>query len=147
MTTTEPVTTGDSTGESLLEVRDLEVAYGAARALLQTPAVSGAMLMLDVTGVGKAVKELFHDELWNRVFCTFVPLAVGSWPTTFVSVRIVMPRFDRERDRRFVTSPSQPGMILGRNSRIVTLAPRSANVEANSQPIAPPPMTTTRWGT
>ena len=54
---------------------------GAVRALLQTPAVSGAMLMLDVTGVGKAVKELFHDELYNQVFCTFVPLAVvGSGP-------------------------------------------------------------------
>jgi hypothetical protein len=54
---------------------------GAVRALLQTPAVSGAMLMLDVTGVGKAVKELFHDELYDQVFCTFVPLAVvGSGP-------------------------------------------------------------------
>src|SRR5262245_28056791 len=39
---------------------------GSVRALLQTQEVSGAMLMLDVTGVGKAVKELFHDELYNR---------------------------------------------------------------------------------
>lgn len=55
---------------------------GSVRALLQTPEVTGAMLMLDVTGVGKAVKELFHDELINRVWCTFVPLAVvGSTPS------------------------------------------------------------------
>jgi hypothetical protein len=54
---------------------------GAARALLQTPEVSGAMLLLDVTGVGKAVKELFHDELYDRATCTFVPLCVvGSGP-------------------------------------------------------------------
>lgn len=53
----------------------------SVRALLETPEVSRAMLMLDVTGVGKAVKELFHDELWDRVNCTFVPLAVvGSNP-------------------------------------------------------------------
>jgi hypothetical protein len=54
---------------------------GAVRALLQTPEVSGAVLLLDVTGVGKAVKELFHEELWNRATCTFVPLCVvGSGP-------------------------------------------------------------------
>lgn len=53
----------------------------SVRAVLQTPEVSGAMLMVDVTGVGKAVKELLHDELWNRVTCTLVPLAiVGSGP-------------------------------------------------------------------
>jgi hypothetical protein len=53
----------------------------AVRDVLKTQEVSGAMLMVDVTGVGKAVKELFYDELWNRVTCTFVPLAVvGSGP-------------------------------------------------------------------
>ena len=44
------------------------------------------------------------------------------------------------------TSGSRPGRIFGRPSRIVTVEPRSANVDANSQPIAPPPMTAMRAG-
>ena len=46
-----------------------------------------------------------------------------------------------------VTSSSQPGRILGSASRMVTSEPRSASVDANSQPIAPPPITTERRGT
>jgi hypothetical protein len=45
-----------------------------------------------------------------------------------------------------VTSSSTPGRILGRPSRIVTLVPRSAIIEANSQPMAPPPITTAVGG-
>jgi len=53
----------------------------ALRALLKTPEVSGAVVALDVTGVGRAVKELFNDELHDRVFCTFAPVTVvGSGP-------------------------------------------------------------------
>jgi hypothetical protein len=38
---------------------------------------------VDVTGVGRAVKDLFADELHDRVFCTFVPVTVvGSGPST-----------------------------------------------------------------
>ncbi len=53
----------------------------SVRTLLQTPAVSGALLLVDITGVGQAVKELLHDELWNQVRCHFAPIAVvGSGP-------------------------------------------------------------------
>ena len=44
---------------------------------------------------------------------------------------------------------SQPGRILGSASSTVTWAPRSASIDANSQPMAPPPMTTAvpgSWG-
>ena len=55
--------------------------------------------------------------------------------------------FLNERTTTLATSLSSPGRIFGNASRIVTSDPRSANVEANSQPIAPPPMTATRCGT
>ena len=55
--------------------------------------------------------------------------------------------FLNERTTTLATSLSRPGRIFGSASRIVTSAPRSANVEANSQPIAPPPITATRFGT
>jgi hypothetical protein len=37
---------------------------------------------------------------------------------------------------------SQPGRIFGSASRIVIFVPRSLIIDANSQPIAPPPITT-----
>ena len=46
----------------------------------------------------------------------------------------------------FATSGSRPGKIFGAPSRIVTCEPRSAKVDANSQPIAPPPITAIRFG-
>jgi hypothetical protein len=53
----------------------------AVRTLLRADEVSGAMLATDLTGVGRAIRDLLHDELSGRVFCTFVPLAVvGSAP-------------------------------------------------------------------
>ena len=55
--------------------------------------------------------------------------------------------FLKLRTTTLATSLSRPGRIFGSASRIVTLAPRSANVEANSQPMAPPPMTAIRAGT
>ena len=69
---------------------------GAVRTVIQSPAVSGAMLLVDVTGVGKAVKELLHDELWNRVWCTFVPITVvGSGPNAGGStVGIAVPKLE-----------------------------------------------------
>ena len=45
-----------------------------------------------------------------------------------------------------VRSLSRPGRILGRASRIVTWVPRSLIIEANSQPITPPPMIAARFG-
>ena len=43
-------------------------------------------------------------------------------------------------------SSSHPGRIFGSASRIVTCEPSSASTDANSQPMAPPPMTTARVG-
>jgi hypothetical protein len=58
-----------------------------------------------------------------------------------------MPRFLNERSTIEVTSLSQPGRILGSASSTVTWAPRSDIIEANSQPMAPPPITTAVPGT
>ena len=68
-------------------------------------------------------------------------------PVTMTFVRMSIFFFLKLRTTTLVTSLSSPGRSLGSASRIVTLEPRSANVEANSQPIAPPPMTTIRSGT
>jgi hypothetical protein len=52
-----------------------------------------------------------------------------------------------ERSTTEVTSLSQPGRILGSTSSTVTWLPRSDIIDANSQPMAPPPMTTAVPGT
>ena len=70
------------------------------------------------------------------------PSDVVCWPVTATPVRMSMPRFLNERSTTRVASSSQPGRILGAYSRIVTLVPRSLIMEANSQPMAPPPITT-----
>ncbi len=57
-----------------------------------------------------------------------------------------MPRFLNERETAPETSASQPGMSDGSTSRTVTCVPRSAIIDANSQPTAPPPMTTADAG-
>ena len=75
-----------------------------------------------------------------------MPVPDGSCPVTLAPVRIVIPRFWNDRTTTLATSASQPGRIFGRNSRMVTLAPRSENVEANSHPMAPPPITTSDDG-
>ena len=54
--------------------------------------------------------------------------------------------FLKLRTTTLATSASSPGSIFGKPSRIVTVDPRSANVLANSHPIAPPPITATRPG-
>ena len=74
-------------------------------------------------------------------------LPVGVWPSTLTPVRMSMFFFLKLRTTTLATSLSSPGRIFGRNSRIVTCEPRSANVLANSQPMAPPPITATRPGT
>ena len=57
-----------------------------------------------------------------------------------------MPRPLKLFSMTLVTSLSRPGRIFGSASRIVTLVPRSASSEANSQPITPPPMMAARFG-
>ena len=61
-------------------------------------------------------------------------------------VRISIFFFEKLLTTTFATSGSRPGKIFGAPSRIVTCDPRSTNVDANSQPIAPPPMTAIRFG-
>ena len=80
--------------------------------------------------------------------CTVVPpLSFGVWPLTLTDVRMSICFFLKLRTTTLATSVSRPGRIFGRPSRIVTFEPRSANVLANSQPMAPPPMTIIRSGT
>ena len=55
-----------------------------------------------------------------------------------------MPRFLKERPTTLATSVSQPARIAGRASSTVTVVPMSASSDANSQPIAPPPITAAR---
>ena len=57
-----------------------------------------------------------------------------------------MPRLVKERATRRTMSSSHPERMVSSASRIVTLEPRSARSEANSQPITPPPMTATEAG-
>ncbi len=57
-----------------------------------------------------------------------------------------MPRFLNERTTTSATSRSHPGRIFGSASKSVTWTPRSDIIEANSQPMAPPPITTTEPG-
>ncbi len=52
----------------------------------------------------------------------------------------------KDRATTATTSSSQPVSNDGSASRTVTWLPRSENIEANSQPIAPPPMMATDAG-
>ena len=75
-----------------------------------------------------------------------VPDEPGVWPVTFTPVRMSMPRFWKARCTGRTTSVSTPGRMPGSASSTVTWLPRSQNIDANSQPMAPPPMTATREG-
>ncbi len=57
-----------------------------------------------------------------------------------------MPRLRNDRATVLTTSSSQPLRMVGRASNTVTLVPRSLSNEANSQPMAPPPITATDSG-
>jgi hypothetical protein len=48
------------------------------RRLLTTPPLPGAVLGLDQTGVGKAVRELVAGELAGRATCLFCPVTVTA---------------------------------------------------------------------
>lgn len=50
----------------------------AVRDLLNASPVPGAVLGVDQTGVGKAVRDLVFDELAGRVTCTFAPVTVTA---------------------------------------------------------------------
>ena len=75
-----------------------------------------------------------------------VPSARGSWPCTVTLVCTPMPRLRNERRTTLATSVSHPARMLPSASSTVTSTPRSPIIEANSQPMAPPPMTTADAG-
>ena len=77
---------------------------------------------------------------------TVDPLPVGVWPVTATPVLIAIFFFPNERTTTFARSASRPGRIFGKPSKMVTSAPRSTNADANSHPIAPPPITAMRAG-
>ena len=57
-----------------------------------------------------------------------------------------MPRLRNDRWTTPATSASQPARMRGSASRTVTSTPRSPIMEANSQPMAPPPITAAEPG-
>ena len=61
-------------------------------------------------------------------------------------MRIAIFFFAKVLTTTLATSGSSPGKIFGAPSITVTAEPRSAKVDANSQPIAPPPMIAMRFG-
>ena len=78
---------------------------------------------------------------WTTVASPF-----GVWPSTVAPVRTSIPRLLNDRATTATTSASQPGRSLGSASSTVTSVPRSLIIDANSQPMAPPPITTARAG-
>ena len=78
---------------------------------------------------------------------TTVPLPPGRGCARTRDPRLTsMPRLLNERTTARTTSSSHPLRMVGSASNTVTAVPRSANIEANSQPMAPPPMTATARG-
>ncbi len=73
---------------------------------------------------------------------TVVVFSPGVWPCTVTPVRTSMLRLPSSRVTSLVMSSSQPGRIFGSASSTVTSVPRSAIIDANSHPMAPPPITT-----
>src|SRR6476620_8765063 len=71
-----------------------------------------------------------------------LPFLLGLCPVTATPVRMSIPRLLNAFKTTWVMSLSQPGRIFGNASRIVTFVPRSLIIDANSQPMAPPPITT-----
>ncbi len=75
-----------------------------------------------------------------------VPVEPGTWPSTSRAVRTSIPRPLNERRTTLTTSLSTPGRICGSASSTVTSLPRSLIIDANSHPMAPPPITATLRG-
>ena len=66
---------------------------------------------------------------------------MGVWPFTITPVLMSMPRRPKDWTTTAVTSSSTPGRMVGKGLEDGHRVPRSASMEANSQPIAPPPIT------
>ena len=59
----------------------------------------------------------------------------------------MIPRFLNAFASSFAASSSSPGISVGSISMIVTSVPKRLKIDANSQPMIPPPRTTSRRGT
>jgi hypothetical protein len=46
--------------------------------LLQTPELTGSLVLVDYTGVGRSVGELFTDALADKVTCRYCPVLITS---------------------------------------------------------------------
>jgi Terminase RNaseH-like domain len=67
----------------------------AVRTLLRTPPMPGAVLGVDQTGVGRAVMELFSNELAGRVWCLFAPVTItGSGAPPGAAVGLAVPKLE-----------------------------------------------------
>ena len=74
------------------------------------------------------------------------PPGVGVCPCRVTPALTSILRFLNDRATVRTTSSSHPLRMVGSASNTVTEVPRSENMEANSHPIAPPPMTATDAG-
>ncbi len=94
----------------------------------------------------------------TRSALTSPPLASASWkvtvtlflPSTTAVARaprwVAMPRFLKARASSLEASASSIGISRSSISTIVTSTPQCCMIEANSTPITPPPITTSRSG-
>ncbi len=73
----------------------------------------------------------------------------SSWvtPEKRTPVLKAMPRLRNARSKDLVIDSSSLGTSVGSASTMVTLAPNEVHTLANSQPMTPPPSTTTDCGT
>src|SRR4249920_2554111 len=75
------------------------------------------------------------------------PLSVSSTLSQVVSRWTVMSRLPNCLVSSFAASASSCGISCGSISMIVTSEPKRLKIDANSQPMIPPPRTTRRFGT
>ena len=78
---------------------------------------------------------------------TATPVSVCSTLLNGVPVRNAMPRLRNARSSAFDEASSSTATSRGSASTIVTSAPKLRHTLANSQPMTPPPSTTTEAGT
>ncbi len=78
---------------------------------------------------------------------TRTPSSVVSTDSNGVPTRTWMPRLVKARCSAVEDASSSAATSRGSASRIVTSAPKERQTLANSQPITPPPSTTTEPGT
>ena len=122
---------------------DFHTTAGRDQVVAQRPAPDGHDDGLDLEDLGTTSLATVGFELDGRQLAVRARACAcrRSRP-----VRMSMPRRLNDRTTTSATSLSTPGRIFGRASRMVTCTPMSDSIEANSQPMAPPPITTADSG-